>query len=307
MKLFFAGYFLLLFPAAALSTRHSYEELERKLKQISSEKSSLLQQLSKSATELQGMKGNLQILKTDEAVAKNDVQKLLEINQKQTDEMKSLQETLQKQINEAAVKAEKQQAGINFLKAEVERKSKLIRDLQQENKSLKNKLLSGSKQCGIHAEQSKRIQSQLKELRYGKKDLIFKAQQLTDLERKLLAAKQALEKTAGDKESQMKALKEVAQLCVSGVLKNQPPFFGMNPPRTTENGMPSTKNSSRAPLHQTNRKIPDTSQIENTGSPRKGMFPNVTTNSSDQDLVDCSSHNASNNCSTSQDDNPPPK
>ncbi|XP_048401682.1 leucine zipper protein 2-like isoform X3 [Stegostoma tigrinum] len=236
MKLFFAGYFLLLFPAAALSTRHSYEELERKLKQISSEKSSLLQQLSKSATELQGMKGNLQILKTDEAVAKNDVQKLLEINQKQTDEMKSLQETLQKQINEAAVKAEKQQAGINFLKAEVERKSKLIRDLQQENKSLKNKLLSGSKQCGIHAEQSKRIQSQLKELRYGKKDLIFKAQQLTDLERKLLAAKQALEKTAGDK-------------------------------------------------------IPDTSQIENTGSPRKGMFPNVTTNSSDQDLVDCSSHN----------------
>ncbi|XP_048462768.1 leucine zipper protein 2 isoform X2 [Rhincodon typus] len=291
MKLFCAGYFLLLFPAVALSRRQSYEELERKLKQISSEKSSLLQQLSKSATELQGMKGNLQILKTHEAVAKNDVQKLLEINQKQTDEMKSLQETLQKQINEAAVKAEKQQAGINFLKAEVERKSKLIRDLQQENKSLKNKLLSGSKQCGIHAEQSKRIQSQLKELHYGKKDLIFKAQQLTDLERKLLAAKQELEKTEGDKESQMKALKEVAQLCVSGVLKNQPPFIGMNPPRTTENGMLSTKNSSRAPLHQTNRKILDISQIENTSSPRKGTFPNVATKSSDQGLMDCSSHN----------------
>ncbi|XP_060694588.1 leucine zipper protein 2 isoform X2 [Hemiscyllium ocellatum] len=307
MKLPSACYFLLLFLAIALGTRQSYEELERKLKQISSEKSSLLQQLSKSGTESHGMKGNLQNLKADEAVAKNDVQKLLEISQKQTDEMKSLQETLQKQITEAAVKAEKQQAGINFLKAEVERKSKLIRDLQQENKSLKNKLLSGSKQCGIHAEQSKRIQSQLKELRYGKKDLIFKAQQLTDLERKLLAAKQELEKTAGDKESQLKALKEVAQLCVSGVLKNQPPFIGMNPPRTTENGMLSSKNSSRHPFHQANRKLPDISPIENTSSPSKGVFPNVAMKSDDQDLMDCSSHNANKNCSTSQDDNPPPK
>ncbi|XP_038664256.1 leucine zipper protein 2 isoform X5 [Scyliorhinus canicula] len=194
-----ACYFLFLFPALAFSSRRGYEDLERKLKLISTEKSNLLQQLSKSATELHGMKGNLQALKTDEAVAKEDVQKLLEISQKQKDEMKSLQETLQKQINEAALKAEKQQAGINFLKAEVERKTKLIKDLQQENKSLKNKLLSGNKRCGIHAEESKRIQSQLKELRYGKKDLIFKAQQLTDLEHKLLAAKQELEKTAGDK------------------------------------------------------------------------------------------------------------
>ncbi|CAI5763529.1 Hypothetical predicted protein [Podarcis lilfordi] len=56
----------------------------------------------------------------------------------------------------------------------MERKSKMIRDLQNENKSLKNKLLSGSKLCGIHAEESKKIQAQLKELRYGKKDLIFK-------------------------------------------------------------------------------------------------------------------------------------
>ncbi|XP_067903016.1 leucine zipper protein 2 isoform X2 [Heterodontus francisci] len=265
MNLLCACYFLLFFPALALSTRQGYEDLERKLKQISMEKSNLLQQLSKSTTELQGMKGNLQTLKIDEAVAKNDVQKLLEISQKHKDEMKSLQETLQKQINEAALKAEKQQAGINFLKAEVERKSKLIKDLQQENKSLKNKLLSGNKQCAIHAEESKRIQSQLKELRYGKKDLIFKAQQLTDLERKLLAAKQEMEKTAGDKGSQLKALKEVAQLCVSGVLKNQPPFMSINPPRTTESGMQLTKNSSRLPFYQTNRKIKtyDSSRLRN--------------------------------------------
>ncbi|XP_041052683.1 leucine zipper protein 2 isoform X1 [Carcharodon carcharias] len=307
MNLLCAYYFLLLFPALAFSTRQNYEDLERKLKQISTEKSSLLQQLSKSATGLQGKKTNLQSLKTDEAVAKNDAQKLLEISQKQKDEMKSLQETLQKQINEAALKAEKQQAGINFLKAELERKTKLIKDLQQENKSLKNKLLSGNKQCGIHAEESKRIQSQLKELRYGKKDLIFKAQQLTDLERKLLAAKQELEKTAGDKESQLKALKEVAQLCVSGVLKNQPPFMSINPPRTTENGMVLTKNNSRLPFYQTNRKLPDVSQTENISLPRKGAFLNEATRTNNRDLMDCSSHSAGKNCSTSQDQNPPPK
>ncbi|XP_067849635.1 leucine zipper protein 2 isoform X2 [Heptranchias perlo] len=282
MNLLCACYFFLLFPDLAISTSRGYEDLERKLKQVSMEKSSLLQQLSKSTTELQGMKGNLQSLKTDEAVAKNNVQKLLEISQKQKDEMKSLQETLQKQINEAALKAEKQQAGINFLKAEVERKTKLIKDLQQENKSLKNKLQFGNKQCGIHAEQSKRIQSQLKELRYGKKDLIFK-------------------------ESQLKALKEVAQLCVSGVLKNQPPFLSIIPPRITESGMLLTKNSSRLPVYQTNRKLPDISQIENISSPSKGASFNGAMKNNDQDLMDCRSHNAGKNCSTNQDDNPPPK
>ncbi|XP_038664253.1 leucine zipper protein 2 isoform X2 [Scyliorhinus canicula] len=302
-----ACYFLFLFPALAFSSRRGYEDLERKLKLISTEKSNLLQQLSKSATELHGMKGNLQALKTDEAVAKEDVQKLLEISQKQKDEMKSLQETLQKQINEAALKAEKQQAGINFLKAEVERKTKLIKDLQQENKSLKNKLLSGNKRCGIHAEESKRIQSQLKELRYGKKDLIFKAQQLTDLEHKLLAAKQELEKTAGDKEAQLKALKEVARLCVSGVLKNQPPFLSINPPRTTENGMLATKNNSRLPFHQANRKLLDIPQTEIVSSPRKEVSLNEATKTNDQDLMDCSSRSAGKNCLTNQDNNPPPK
>ncbi|XP_069780161.1 leucine zipper protein 2 [Narcine bancroftii] len=266
------------------------EDLENKLKQISMEKSSLLQQLSKSAT---GLKGNLQSVKSDEAVAKNDVQKLLEISQKQKDEMKSLQESLQKQINEAALKAEKQQAGINFLKAEVERKSKLIKDLQQENKSLKNKLLSGNKQCGIHAEESKRIQSQLKELRYGKKDLIFKAQQLSDLERKLLTAKQELEKTEGNKESQLKALKEVARLCVSGVLKNQAPFMSVVPHRSTENGMLLTKSSSPFPSYQPSKKLLDSSQTENTNLTNKGPFLNDAMKSNDQILMDCSLHKVS--------------
>ncbi|NXU49559.1 LUZP2 protein, partial [Turnix velox] len=216
------------------SVRQGYEELERQLKEVFKERSNILHQLSKTSEELEGIKVNLQSLKNDEASAKDDVRKLLELSQKQREEMKSLQEAFQKQLNEAAEKAEKQQATINFLKTEMERKSKMIRDLQNENKSLKNKLLSGSKLCGIHAEESKKIQAQLKELRYGKKDLIFKAQQLTDLEQKLAVAKDELEKAALDKESQLKALKETVQLCLSSVLHNQPPAAKLIPSKPTE-------------------------------------------------------------------------
>uniref|UniRef100_A0A8D0HG04 Leucine zipper protein 2 n=1 Tax=Sphenodon punctatus TaxID=8508 RepID=A0A8D0HG04_SPHPU len=134
--------------------KHQGRELERQLKEVFKERSNILHQLSKTSKELEGIKVNLQSLKNDEASAKTDVQKLLELGQKQREEMKSLQEAFQKQLNEAVEKAEKQQATINFLKTEMERKSKMIRDLQNENKSLKNKLLSGNKLCGIHAEES---------------------------------------------------------------------------------------------------------------------------------------------------------
>ncbi|CAL8352646.1 unnamed protein product [Merluccius merluccius] len=135
--------------------------------------------------------------------------------------MRSLQATLQKQLDEASEREEKQQATIKYLKTEMEKKTKIIKDLQQENKSLKNKLLSGNKLCDVHAEESKKIQAQLKELRYGKKDLIFKGQQLMDLEHKLTIAKDELEKTALDKESQLKALKDTVHICFSAVLLNQ--------------------------------------------------------------------------------------
>nr|XP_055030577.1 leucine zipper protein 2 isoform X1 [Misgurnus anguillicaudatus] len=135
--------------------------------------------------------------------------------------MKSLQSALQKQLDDAAERAEKQQATIKFLKMEMEKKTKIIKDLQQENKSLKNKLLSGNKLCDMHAEESKKIQAQLKELRYGKKDLIFKGQQLMDLENKLRVAKDELEKAALDKESQLKALKDTVHICFSSVLHSQ--------------------------------------------------------------------------------------
>uniref|UniRef100_A0A4X2JZ91 Leucine zipper protein 2 n=1 Tax=Vombatus ursinus TaxID=29139 RepID=A0A4X2JZ91_VOMUR len=242
--------------ACSLCVRQGYEELERQLKEVFKERSNILRQLSKTSRELDGIKVNLQSLKNDEASAKSDVQKLLELGKKQREEMKSLQEAFQKQLNEAAEKAEKQQATINFLKTEMERKSKMIRDLQNENKSLKNKLLSGNKLCGIHAEESKKIQAQLKELRYGKKDLIFKAQQLTDLEQKLAVAKDELEKAALDKESQLKALKETVQLCLTSVLRNQPPAMSLMPSKLTERRLPSPNtNDSKVPAAVTSKKV----------------------------------------------------
>ncbi|XP_053528910.1 leucine zipper protein 2 isoform X3 [Artibeus jamaicensis] len=190
--------------------------------------------------------------------------------------MKSLQEALQNQLKETSEKAEKQQATINFLKTEVERKSKMIRDLQNEvtgaiqdkcmihflflmfaflkNKSLKNKLLSGNKLCGIHAEESKKIQAQLKELRYGKKDLLFKAQQLTDLEQKLAVARNTLEKAALDRESQLKAMKQTVQLCLSTVFRDQSPPLSLirsnpaqmsTPPSTIDTKMVDARTKSK--------------------------------------------------------------
>ncbi|XP_053835179.1 leucine zipper protein 2 [Vidua macroura] len=253
MKFIAACYVLPLFPALVFGTRQSYEELERQLKEVFKERSNILHQLLKTSKELQGIKVNLQSLKNDEASTKNDVQKLLEMGQNQR-EMKSLQEAFQKQLNEAAEKAEKQQATINFLKTEMERKNKMIRDLQNENKSLKNKLLSGNKLCGMHAEESKKIQAQLKELRYGKKDLIFKAQQLTDLEQKLSVAKGKLENAALDKESQLKALKETVQLCLSSVLRNQPPTMNPTSSKPAEKLTSSNTKGSKVPFQVTNTK-----------------------------------------------------
>ncbi|NXL80869.1 LUZP2 protein, partial [Leptocoma aspasia] len=234
--------------------RQGYEDLERQLKEVFKERSNILHQLLKTSKELEGIKVNLQSLKNDEASTKNDVQKLLELGQNQRD-MKSLQEVFQKQLNEAAEKAEKQQATINFLKTEMERKSRMIRDLQNENKSLKNKLLSGNKLCGIHAEESKKIQTQLKELRYGKKDLIFKAQQLTDLEQKLSVAKDKLENASLDKESQLKALKETVQLCLSSVLHSQPPTMALVSPKPAGKLISPNTKGSKAPSPVTSTKV----------------------------------------------------
>ncbi|XP_029438262.1 leucine zipper protein 2 isoform X2 [Rhinatrema bivittatum] len=262
MQFLAASFLLPLFPALLLCARQGYDELEKQLKEVFLERSSILRQLSKTSKELEGIKVNLQSLKNDEASDKSDVQTLLELGQKQKEEMKSLQEAFKKQLNEVTAKAEKQQATINFLKTEMERKSKMIRDLQNENKSLKNKLLSGNKLCGIHAEESKKIQGQLKELRYGKKDLLFKAHQLSELEQKLAVAKEELEKASLDKESQLKALKDTVQLCLSSVLLSQPPATKIIPSKPIS---PVT-NGSKVPFPQTNTQVSKMCTVNNNNS-----------------------------------------
>lgn len=299
MKFSPAHYLLPLLPALVLSTRQDYEELEKQLKEVFKERSTILRQLTKTSRELDGIKVNLQSLKNDEQSAKTDVQKLLELGQKQREEMKSIQEALQNQLKETSEKAEKHQATINFLKTEVERKSKMIRDLQNENKSLKNKLLSGSKLCGIHAEESKKIQAQLKELRYGKKDLLFKAQQLTDLEQKLAVAKNELEKAALDRESQMKAMKETVQLCLTSVFRDQPPPLSLIttnpaqmlfPTRTIAAKIPDEKTKSKPQQNAPGNN--ENTQVEST----KKENPSTTA---------CDSQDEGKTCSLKHKDNPP--
>ncbi|XP_052550336.1 leucine zipper protein 2 isoform X2 [Tympanuchus pallidicinctus] len=288
MKFFPAYYLLLLFPALVFSARQGYEELERQLKEVFKERSNILHELLKTSKELEGIKVNLQSLKNDEASARSDVQKLLELGQKQREEMKSLQEAFQKQLKEAAEKAEKQQATINFLKTEMERKSKMIRALQNENKSLKNKLLSGNKLCGIHAEESKKIQAQLKELRYGKKDLIFKAQQLTDLEQKLAVAKDELEKAALDEESQLKALKETVKLCLSFVLHNQPPANHRVPTKPAEKLTSIATKGSKL-------QFPVTSTKQNTSAEKESLHM-TSRKEENQSIQECDSQDVGKTC-----------
>ncbi|XP_072786770.1 uncharacterized protein [Taeniopygia guttata] len=95
--------------------------------------------------------------------------------------------------------------------------------------SLKNKLWSGNKLGALHAEESKKIQAQLKELHYGKKDLIFK-------------------------ESQLKALKETVQLCLCSVLRSQPPAASLISSKPAEKLPSSNAKGSQAPSQGTSTK-----------------------------------------------------
>ncbi|XP_045412534.1 leucine zipper protein 2 [Lemur catta] len=257
MKFSPVHYLLPLLPALVLSTRQDYEELEKQLKEVFKERSTILRQLTKTSRELDGIKVNLQSLKSDEQSSKTDVQKLLELGQKQREEMKSLQEALQNQLKETSEKAEKHQATINFLKTEVERKSKMIRDLQNE------------------------------------------AQQLTDLEQKLAVAKNELEKAALDRESQMKAMKETVQLCLTSVFRDQPPPLSLItsnpnqmllPPRTIASKLPVATAKSKP--QQSTPGNNESSQVEST----KEGNPSTTV---------CDSQDEGKTCSMKHKESPP--
>ncbi|NWH38774.1 LUZP2 protein, partial [Chloropsis hardwickii] len=122
-----------------------------------------------------------------------------------------------------------------------------------QNKSLKNKLLSGNKLCGIHAEEVRKIPL------YSKSNIPKKfcteAQQLTDLEQKLSVAKDKLENAALDKESQLKVLKETVQLCLSSVLRNQPPTTNLISSKPAEKLISSNTKGSKVPFQVTSTKV----------------------------------------------------
>ncbi|KAM9816848.1 leucine zipper protein 2 [Neosynchiropus ocellatus] len=301
MKIIQAICLLLLCPALSLNTRQSYGGLEKKLKDVFSERSTILHQLSKTSKELDSIKGNLQSLRNDDSLAKKDVQRILELSHKQRDEMRSLQAALQKQLDEANERAEKQQATVKLIKVEMEKKTKIIKDLQQENKSLKNKLLSGNKLCDAYAEESKKIQAQLKELRYGKKDLIFKGQQLMDLEHKLTVAKEELEKTALDKESQLKALKDTVHICFSAVLHNDPSGSHRYPTSPTHLFRYSSLiNSSRVTFQQPHAK--DISKVQRIVTESKSPMNIGVIRRQNGRVKECKTEETGANCTQNQTD-----
>ncbi|EGW06021.1 Leucine zipper protein 2 [Cricetulus griseus] len=76
--------------------RQDYEELEKQLKEVFKERSTVLRQLTKTSRELDGIKVNLQSLKNDEQTSKTDVQKLLELGQKQRQSSKENTVTLER-------------------------------------------------------------------------------------------------------------------------------------------------------------------------------------------------------------------
>ncbi|KAM7327939.1 hypothetical protein ACRRTK_014306 [Alexandromys fortis] len=88
------------------------------------------------------------------------------------------------------------------------------------------------------------------------------AQQLTELEKKLAVAKNELEKAALDRESQMKAMKETVQLCLTSVFRDQPPPLNLfpsnpsqtlHPPRTIASKIPDSRTKSE---HRTRESPP---------------------------------------------------
>nr|XP_027792495.1 leucine zipper protein 2 isoform X2 [Marmota flaviventris] len=257
MKFSPAHYLLPLLPALVLSTRQDYEELEKQLKEVFKERSTILRQLTKTSRELDGIKVNLQSLKNDEQSAKTDVQKLLELGQKQREEMKSLQEALQNQLKETSEKAEKHQATINFLKTEVERKTKMIRDLQNE------------------------------------------AQQLTDLEQKLAVAKNELEKAALDRESQMKAMKETVQLCLTSVFRDQPPPLSLITTNPAQMLFPTRTIAAKIPDEKTKSK-PQQSATGNNENTRV-----ESTKKENPSTIPCDSQDEGRTCLTKHKDSPP--
>ncbi|XP_039179494.1 leucine zipper protein 2-like isoform X3 [Crotalus tigris] len=125
------------------------------------------------------------------------------------------------------------------------------------------------------------------------REVDFQAQQLTDLEQKLAIAREELEKAALDKESQLKALKETVQLCLSSVLHTQSPIANIIPSRSINRQTSSFINGSKAPLQVTNPKqrIPIGKEIPQVSSKKVDTDKNTT---------ECNSKDIGNACLENQ-------
>ncbi|KAJ8333930.1 hypothetical protein SKAU_G00412490 [Synaphobranchus kaupii] len=133
----------------------------------------------------------------------------------------------------------------------------------------------------------------------SKEALSLKGQQLTDLERKLTAAKEELEKASLDKESQLKALKDTAHICFSSVLHSQP---------SNTHGLPATHpemlrysslaNNSRVTYQQPHGKdIPKILRIVTTNKAPVNTQPMKSENT---ELKDCQTEKVGANCFQNQ-------
>lgn len=117
--------------------------------------------------------------------------------------------------------------------------------------------------------------------------MIFKAQQLTDLEQKLAVAKDELEKAALDKESQLKALKETVQLCLSSVLHSQPPARNLILAKPAKLTTPVAKGS-KVPFQVTSTKRNASAEKEN--------FHMALRKEENQSFQDCDSQDVGKTC-----------
>lgn len=145
----------------------------------------------------------------------------------------------------------------------------------------------------------KKIQAQLKELRYGKKDLLSKAQQLTDLEQKLAVARNALEKAALDRESQLKAMKQTVQLCLSSVFRDQPPPLSLITSNPTQMSVPPSTSDIKI-LDARTKSKPEQSA---PGSSENSQV--VTTKEENLNAPECNSENEDRTCLMKHKENPP--
>ncbi|KAG8001208.1 Leucine zipper protein 2, partial [Nibea albiflora] len=132
-----------------------------------------------------------------------------------------------------------------------------------------------------------------------KSRVFLQGQQLMDLEHKLTIAKEELEKTALDKESQMKALKDTVHICFSAVLHNQPSSSHRFPTSPTHLFRYSSLiNSSRVTFQQPHAK--DISKVQRIVTGSKSPVNTGVMRRESGGVKECQMEKAGGNCFQNQ-------